>query len=294
MNDWDDQDIETGKSEFTYGPHASIPVDSEEPRSFLAWPLIVAGLLALMVGVGIFWLFSTGGPITVPEKTVDEAVAAPPEKVHLEESPTSSEEEVSLDLPKLSESDLFVRDLLRELSTHAGVLSFLVTDSLVRKIVAVVINIAEGENPARHFLHLMPEKSFSIIRKPMSVSIDPDSYKRYDVLTSGFTSISTEGLVSIYRDSKPLIDEAFAELGYENREFEESLARAISILLKTPVVEQNVGLYADSVNYTFVDQKLETLSFSQKLLFRMGPANTRKVQQKIRLFAEALNLRVEN
>jgi hypothetical protein len=41
--------------------------------------------------------------------------------------------------------------------------------------------------------------------------------------------------------------------------------------------------------YELVDPRLEALSPAQKLLLRMGPANARKVQEKLRELGSALD-----
>ena len=99
-------------------------------------------------------------------------------------------------------------------------------------------------------------------------------------------------LASVYGNAKPLLDEAFAELGYPDQSFEDVLARAVRVLLATPVVDGRIELRADSVNYTYVDARLESLSLPQKQLLRTGPENTRKVQEKLKELAEALGLSV--
>ena len=204
-----------------------------------------------------------------------------------EEEPEPEEPEVVL--PALSGSDVFAREALGQLSQHPGLASFLLTDELVRKIVAAIDNIAEGENPARHFPYLAPEEKFGVVQRSPQVFLDPRSYHRYNVLASAFASMDAEGLATLYRNAKPLMDEAYAELGYQDQQFEDALQKAISILVQTPVVEGRITLRADSVNYTFVESRLEALSPAQKQLLRTGPENTKKVQSKLRELADALD-----
>ena len=185
---------------------------------------------------------------------------------------------------------MFAREALGKLSQHPGLASFLLSDELVRKIVAAVDNIAEGENPARHFPYLAPEEKFDVVQRSPQVFLDPRGYHRYNVLASAFASMDTEGLATVYRNAKPLMDEAYAELGYQDQQFEDALQKAISILVQTPVVEDRITLGADSVNYTFVESRLEVLSPAQKQLLRTGPENTKKVQSKLRELADALDL----
>lgn len=288
MSDWDDQDLD--QSEERYAPSStSTPMRDQRDTSLLTWPLIAAAVLALVAGLTLFWLFSSRGPVSVPDQEASDdrpaPIAAPlPAEEELEP------EEPEVVLPALSESDVFAREALGALSRHPGLASFLLTDELVRKIVAAVDNIAEGENPARHFPYLAPEKKFDVVQRSPQVFLEPRSYHRYDVLASAFASMDTEGLAKVYRDAKPLMDEAYAELGYQDQQFGDALQKAIAILLRTPVVEERISLRTDSVNYTFVESHLEGLSPAQKQLLRTGPENTRKVQSKLRSLADALDL----
>ena len=285
MSDWDDQDLDQSEEGYA-GSSASAPRRRDREGSLLTWPLIAAAVVALIAGLTLFWLFSSRGPVTVPEQEASDdrpaPIAAP--------LPVDEEPEPDVVLPALSESDVFAREALATLSRHPGLASFLLTDELVRKIVAAVDNIAEGANPARHFPYLAPEEKFAVVQRSPQVFLDPRSYHRYNVFVSAFASMDAEGLASVYRNARPLMDEAYAELGYQDQPFEDALARAISILLETPMVEDRIALLADSVNYTFVESRLEALSPAQKQLLRTGPENTKKVQSKLRELSDALGL----
>ncbi|GMR22336.1 MAG: hypothetical protein BMS9Abin37_0680 [Acidobacteriota bacterium] len=290
MSDWDDQDLDQSEEGYA-ASSAPAPTRYDREGSLLTWPLIAAAVLALVAGLTLFWLFSSRGPVTVPDQEASDDRSAPiAAPLPADEEPEPEPEAAEIVLPALSESDVFVREALGTLSRHPGLASFLLTDELVRKIVAAVDNIAEGENPARHFPYLAPEEKFDVVQRSPQVFLDPRSYHRYDVLASAFASMDAEGLATVFRNAKPLMDEAYAELGYQEQTFEDALQKAISILAQTPVVEDRITLRADSVNYTFVESRLETLSPAQKQLLRTGPENTKKIQSKLRELADALDL----
>lgn len=297
MSDWDERNLDQPERA-SETPTVEPPEPEESPGEevFRAWPLLVGALIALAIGIGIYWMFSERG-VSVPQDAESTEVRAPvaaPTAPPEEPEPEVEEAEPEIELPALSESDAFVRSVIEALSRHPQVASFLLTEGLVRKIVATVATIAEGGNAARLFRELRPEERFAVTSRPPAVFVAPRSYRRYDGLVSGFTSIDARGLADAYRQSKPLFDEAFAELGYEDQSFEEVLARAISVLLRTPVVERRVELRAESVNYTYVDRRLESLTPPQKQLLRTGPENVRRVQRKLRELAEALELSVDS
>ena len=159
MSDWDERDFRN--SEDNYGPEPSSP-PLEDASSRTSWPLFVAAGLALLAGLGLYWLFSEKGPVSVPPtNTVVEAPAEAAEPVPAAERET---EELAVDLPALSESDTFIRELLAELSRHPAMTSLLLSDGLVRKIVAAIVNVAEGDNPARHFPYLAPDEPYDVVQ----------------------------------------------------------------------------------------------------------------------------------
>ena len=85
------------------------------------------------------------------------------------------------------------------------------------------------------------------------------------------------------------MEQAFAELGYANRSFHDTLMQAFEVLLSAPIVKGDIELVRPSVFYKFADPDLERALPAHKQLFRMGPENTRKLQAKIRQLQTALS-----
>ena len=295
MTDWDDRDFRNADENGEPEPRkAAPPLDEDSSFSIspASWPLFVAAALALVAGLGLYWLFSERGVSVPPTPS-----SAPSEEALAEVAPEPaqpSEIEPEVDLPRLSQSDAFVRELLAGLSRHPAMTSLLLSDELVRKIVTAIVNVAEGDHPARHFPYLAPDEPYEVVRRPPQVFVDPRSYHRYDVLVAGLESLDPAGVAELYQMTKPLALEAYRELGYLDQPFEAIFAKAIDVLLRAPVVEGRVGLNADSVNYKYVDRRLEALAPAQKQLLRMGPQNARRVQNKLRELARAMKLPIDS
>jgi len=66
------------------------------------------------------------------------------------------------------------------------------------------------------------------------------------------------------------------------------LRKAMVELLEVPVIKENLKLEKKVVTYTMVDSDLESLSFAQKHLLRMGPDNVRVIQGQLRVLAVSL------
>jgi hypothetical protein len=188
----------------------------------------------------------------------------------------------------LATSDAVVRELVSQLSARPELAVWMVNDDLVRRFVASVNNIADGTSPRQHGEFLRPEQKFEAKQGPTGLVIDPASYQRYDSVAQVFASLDTQGMVVLYRELRPLIDDAYAEIAQPGSRFDDRLERAIDELLAVPVVEGDIRLTEKVVTYTYADPSLEGLSPAQRQLLRMGPDNVRTIQAKLREFRSAL------
>jgi hypothetical protein len=194
---------------------------------------------------------------------------------------------------RLDASDEPVRELVRDCSSHPDFAQWLENKNILRRCVAIVDNISNGASPAPHLQFLVPLDQFKVIRKNGKIIPDPTGYIRYQPITMVLVSLDSEKLVRLYRQLAPVIEEAYRELGYPGTKFQETLAEAIDVLLKTPIPEGEILLEEKVTTYAFADPHLEALNDVQKHLLRMGPQNARKIQAKLREIKTALE-RQEN
>jgi hypothetical protein len=193
-------------------------------------------------------------------------------------------------VPQLDASDDFVRALIRQLSQKPEWAAWLASGDLVRSFVVSVDKIAVGSSPAKELKPAAPQGTFQTLGSGRTLRIDPASYDRYNSLANVVDAIDPDGAARAYRRLRPLMQQAFDELGYVNLPFDERLARALGQLVDVPVPEGDVMLEATSVTFQYADPELEALSPAQKHLLRMGPHNMRLVQTKLRAFARAAGL----
>jgi len=205
------------------------------------------------------------------------------------EEVTDKEEVVEpLDV-ELDSSDPLIRNLVKQISSNPQLSNWIAATDLVRKLVASVDNIANGQSPRAHLDFFMVEEPFKVIQISGREYIDPSGYTRYNGIAEAFVSLDTEGSVRLFRQLKPVIQEAYGDLGYPNQDFQNTLVKAIRELLRVPVVKE-VLLQKKIVSYVMTDPRLEELSPAQKHLLRMGPENVKKVQSKLREIARALGV----
>jgi hypothetical protein len=259
--------------------------------------ITAAVLVILVIGAGLlYWWYYMRPPVpapTVEPPKVQEPTPKPPSPA---ESKVGEEKgtppEATVKLPALDQSDGLAKQMLKSLSPHGKIAEWMKIKNIVRVITAAVDNIADGKSPRPHLGFLFYGHVFLPGEKGGEIYLDPKSYERYDLLADAFVSLNTGRTVQAYEKLKPLFQEAYRELGYPQKDFHSTLIRAIQRVLAAPVVERQILLKEEGkgVNYLFVDEGLENMDDVQKHLLRMGPKNTRKIQQKLREMALALGV----
>lgn len=197
--------------------------------------------------------------------------------------------EAAVDLPRLNDSDSFVAEKISELSSGTSLLGYLVDEQLVRRAVVLVENISRGQYPQT----ALPYKP---IVDDMQVSSDDGrlftmeaaSYTRFDAAVAAFVALDTEQTVGLYRLLSPLLQQAYAEIGFRDAEFEQALIKAIDAVLSAPEIEGPFQLVKPSVMYLYADTRLEELANMNKQLIRLGPENSARLKAKLREFKQAL------
>lgn len=244
-------------------------------------------ILLLVAGVAAFILLK---PEDKPVQVVEDIVSEQAPVVEYQEPEPEPEPEVTEPepepvpvvepLPTLNESDDVVIARMDEVLSDQ-VMSLMVTDDLIRRGVVYVDNIAKGKVALSHAPVERPKESFKVIEGDI-LTIDPNSYERYTPYVKLFTSLSAAQVIRMYDEYKPLINEAYAEIGYEGDAFTGTLEEAIDVLLDTPEPKGEMPLIRNSVTYQYAYSEWESLPDAQKQLLRMGPENMKKVKAALR------------
>lgn len=189
---------------------------------------------------------------------------------------------------ELNESDDLVRSLVKELSSRPEVARWLLTDNLIRRFVAAVDLIANGESPKTPMDFIELKGNFQVSKEEGQEFINPKSYQRYARIAEIISSLDTKGFVTLYKQLRLPIQEAYRDLGYPEEDFNSTLKKAVISLLETPVVENRIYVDRDVLTYTMENPELEDLTSAQKHLLRMGPDNIRMIQAKLQDIAYTL------
>jgi hypothetical protein len=241
-------------------------------------PLALVGAVTLLVGIAAWFLMRSGEPEPSDWAPSPFDTAGAPAEV----DPTADRADVPpLDLPELEASDEFVRRLVSGLSSHPRLAAWLVTDDLIQRFVGTVVDLAGGFHPAEHVPFLRPDEPFTVETRGGRTVISDASYRRYDLLAAVVQSLDTEGTVRLFRQLRPLVDEAYAQRGLPG-DFDDALELAFRNMLAVEIPDGPLEVRAEEGLYLFRDAELEARRGAAKALLRMGPDNARRVQQKLR------------
>ena len=218
--------------------------------------------------------------------TLPEEVALPQPESERETESLDEEEQVNVvELPSLTESDSFVFESLRTLQNGIALVDLLAEDQIVRKFVVFVENISREEFPQTGLPYrgLGQEMSVSEVDENLFV-MEQIAHSRFDQVVKTFVEIDIDAAMTIYRTLSPLFQQAYAEIGFRNVSFDDTLRSAINNVLRTTNMEGPYQLVKPSVMYLYADASIENLLEVHKQLLRIGPDNTSLLKAKLREF----------
>ena len=190
-------------------------------------------------------------------------------------------------LPDLASSDqAFCEGML---SASSGLAPWLKADQLIRKYTTIANDFSQGILLEKHMRFLKHTQPFAVEQNDSGVFISHESYQRYDKLAAAIDAVDVQAALTVYRKFEPLLLQVYADFGYPaDRPLDDIFLKAAAQILAAPVIEQSIEVVRPSVFYKFANQKLEALSPVSKQMLRMGPKNTRIIQNKTRQLVQGL------
>lgn len=255
--------------------------------------MISGGIIAIVLLVMVYVLFKQEEPqpqVSVePEPKIVEPIPEPPvidEPVEVipPQEITEVPEVVEIPepekpaLPPLDNSDSLVQEKLAGLTWRTELLKLLINEDMIRRFVVFTDNFSQGVLAYEHSPFINPQTAFSVNESSLAdgskvLLWDDNSYQRFEVYVSLIRSIDSDTLVQWYIELKPLIDEAYEELGYPDEDFSDVLRDAIIKVLDMELPKERIELVQPSVMYRYKSEELEELDDSEKLLLRIGKEN---------------------
>lgn len=274
------------------------------PQEPSRWGLVVVVLVLLVGAGGAWWWWQQAQvPVATPAPPPSAAsalpvAAAPPalpasEPASGPQNPVEALAPPDAALPALAGSDDHVARALGELLGARDIAVFLQMDGLVRRVVATVDNLGREHTPARLWpVHPTPER-FAVVGSGPVQTIALDNAARYGALVRWIESVDMQRAVALYARLYPLFQQAYEELGYPGRYFNDRLVAVIDHLLQAPEpaspvavklteVKGDVPSTRPWVRYEFADPQLQSLSSGQKIMVRVGLENERRLKVRLK------------
>jgi Protein of unknown function (DUF3014) len=196
--------------------------------------------------------------------------------------------ETAFVLPSLDNSDIDASKQLTSLTTDKKLTEWFHTEHVIRRGVTLIDGLSRGLLLNKMHKTPGPKGTFVVIKEGNKLWVDPANYQRYAYLTKMVESIDSNKLVNLFHLFRPLLEEAYSELGYPAKDFDNTVIAALDQVLTTPIYTTPIALTQESVRYKYADPTLENLPPLQKQLLRMGPENTQIIQGKAQILRKAL------
>jgi len=252
----------------------------------------LAGFFARPVFDGVFEPISRllmlvdGSAIKPSAKPISEPKLSEP-KPSLGEVQTLEPPVAEIVLPELESSDFVVRKALSEAAPELA--PWLASNGLIRKFMAIANDLSQGLRINKHFSFLKPPQAFAVKQEKSGIFIADRSYQRYNALAQAIDHSNSDAMISTYKTFKPLFLQVFSEFSYpEEYSLDMLFNKAITEILSAPIIEGEIPLIKAPLRYQYADPQLEALNPVHKQMLRMGPENTRLIQNKLRLLLEQL------
>ncbi|HKY92356.1 MAG TPA: DUF3014 domain-containing protein [Nevskiaceae bacterium] len=193
-------------------------------------------------------------------------------------------------LPDLDGSDESFRAAIAGAVGQAPVEAFLLPSKVIQRFVIFVDNLDRAALPLRFWPIAHTKGPFGVDAANDAMTVSAKNAARYEPFLAAFESADPKKVVAVYYRYYPLFQEAYRQVGYPDRQFNDRLIAIIDHLLEAPTITEPVALVRPKVLYQFADPEIEKLSWGQKTMIRIGPANEARVKAKLEGYRAALTV----
>lgn len=269
-------------------------------RALVAGVVVVAAIAAAV----LLWQRRLG-PVVAPESPppVASVATAPPEPASV---PAQTAVKHPLQAPAVAQPPLGPGDIaaaLADLLGRKAVLSFLQLEDFPRRFVATVDNLGRAHAPSPMWPVNPTAGRFGVGTHQGGDVIGADNGMRYTPFVLFVETVDIGQAVDLYVRMYPMLQQAYEDLGFPKRYFNDRVIEVIDLLLATPdagyplkvqltQVKGPVPSTRPWVRYEFADLALEALPAGQKIMLRVGPVNERRLKARLTELRRALVGRV--
>ena len=191
--------------------------------------------------------------------------------------------------PSLDESDAFIEEEFHHLYDEQKFGGLFLLQDIIRNSVVTIDNMTGPKLPQKYSFTQPPAGRFVVFRDAAGNEfIDPKNYDRYRTFVELAMAVDIRRIVSFYVRYYTAFQQAYRDLGYPDRYFNDRVIAVLDHLLAAPEIKVPIKLVRPKVFYQFADPDLEALSAGQKILVRIGPDNAGKVKARLKELRQSL------
>ncbi|HET6690396.1 MAG TPA: DUF3014 domain-containing protein, partial [Miltoncostaeaceae bacterium] len=194
--------------------------------------VLLAALLGVLIVAGYYYWLRAQAPAPpaaeldlLTEQAADPADAAPRHPLDAAQTPDGEP------LPPLDESDPVLRARAQELLGSDAFERLFHLDSLARRVVVTIDNLAARRVPQRFNLARPAPGRFAVVEDGDVAFLSEKNYARYEPYVKLARALDTERLVAAYMHFYPLFQEEYENLGYPNSYFNDRVVAVIDDML---------------------------------------------------------------
>ena len=257
---------------------------------------LVAGVaLVALIGTAAYWWrqqhASTPTAAAPPAPAVATPAVVQPAASAASEPGIQYPIEAPADNPQAA-APLDVETALADLFGRKAVLSMFQTQDFARRFVATVDNLGRSHAPVAVWPVNPTAGRLVVAKKDGSDVIGADNGLRYTPFVLLVETVDMPKAVAAYARLYPVFQQAYEDIGFPKRYFNDRLVAVIDQLLATPDVSEPLKIRLPQINgpmqlerpwvlYEFEDPALQSLTAGQKILLRIGPVNERRLKSKL-------------
>jgi Protein of unknown function (DUF3014) len=256
----------------------------------------VAAIAALgMVGAGA-WLWREASAPAPPQRAesqplqVAQAPAAARAASGPSVGPPSLLAAATPGTAALDEFDLETE--LHALFGRSSVLALLRLEDFPRRVVATVDQLGRAHAPPSLWPVVPASGRLGVDKRGDAQFIAAANERRYTPHIMLIETVDMRRVVDVYRKLYPRLQQAYADLGYPNRDFNARLVEVIDLILSTPQTDGPLPVELPEIRgpvppqrpwllYRFDDPDLQALASGQKILLRLGPVNGQRLRANL-------------
>jgi hypothetical protein len=273
------------------------PADRADLRRRGRGTRVLAAAVFVLAGAALGWYWwphddPPPAPVLAPRPAVPDA-PAPAEVL---------EPAVKYPLPAASQAAVprqGVGAAITGLVGQGAAAAFLLLDDFPRRFVATVDNLGREHAPPAAWPVLPTPGRFTAGTGDGGTVLVAENVARYAPFVAFVDSVDAATAAALYRQLYPHFQQAYRDLGFGERYFNDRLVQVIDLLVATPQPSGPVRLVLPEVkgpvplrepwlHYEFADPQLQSLSAGQKILLRVGPAHAQRLKAKLAQFRAQL------